>query len=389
VNGSDWRAYNDPLTFDQDGIHSLSFRAFDGLGNVGPENNITVKIDTTEPGNISMKFISDMVFTNEREVLLLLDAYDETSGLYQMSFSVDEFEWSPWVNFTDMYWLDIGEGEWIKKIHFRIKDHAGKIGLLKDPLTIILDTQAPILVSSSPRNYEKVGKGTMVTFLFNENLDPSSINISITDSAGRPIEFEYDLGPDGLIEIEPEVEGYGTYSVTISGELSDIAGNMMGYNTTLEFTVFGQPPGNPTDPIAIVNDTEVELTWNAPQFQGDLPIVHYIIYRSGGGQGWTEIDTTTDIFYFDQNVIRGYSYSYRVAAYNGFDTGDPSYEVSVTIPKIIIEIDDDDDDNQEGSEKKSPISPAIIVLTISLILLLLIVVVTIFLFNRKEKVWEE
>ena len=70
---------------------------------------------------------------------LELKAVDDTSGLYQMSFSSDGITWSYWENYTQVksYILSGGDGE--KTVYFRVKDRAGNTA---SPVsdTIILDT---------------------------------------------------------------------------------------------------------------------------------------------------------------------------------------------------------------------------------------------------------
>ncbi len=76
----------------------------------------------------------------------------------------------------------------------------------------------------------------------------------------------------------------------------------------------------------------VELTWIA-NTEGDFS--HYKVFRSEVGlfipDATTEIDSLSDIYYYDQNVIAGTTYYYKLIAYDlGGKGSDPTNVVSDT-----------------------------------------------------------
>ncbi len=53
LDNENWQIYSDPLDFDQEGEHALTYQSFDKAGNEGERNTITFRIDTIPPSVIS------------------------------------------------------------------------------------------------------------------------------------------------------------------------------------------------------------------------------------------------------------------------------------------------------------------------------------------------
>jgi predicted phage tail protein len=75
----------------------------------------------------------------------------------------------------------------------------------------------------------------------------------------------------------------------------------------------------------------VQLTWQAPTFDGGSPIVGYNVYRgtTSGGESATPVATgVTSTSFKDSTTTRGATYYYRVAAVNAVGLGPGSSEAS-------------------------------------------------------------
>jgi len=88
---------------------------------------------------------------------------------------------------------------------------------------------------------------------------------------------------------------------------------------------------------------DVELTW-AANTEGDFS--HYKVFRSEIGlfvpDDDSEVDSLTDVYYYDQNVVAGTTYYYKLIAYDlGGKASDPTNVVSDTpleVPTLISPI---------------------------------------------------
>ena len=58
------------------------------------------------------------------------------------------------------------------------------------------------------------------------------------------------------LRIKPELKGYMTCIVTLSGNISDLAGNCIDKPIVLSFDVFGYPPGSPENLKLEMNESQ-------------------------------------------------------------------------------------------------------------------------------------
>jgi hypothetical protein len=90
-------------------------------------------------------------------------------------------------------------------------------------------------------------------------------------------------------------------------------------------------PDAPSNIVAVSGNSYVNLTWNAPGFDGGSPIINYTIYRdtTSGGQSW--LADVGRVFHFsDTNVTNGVTLYYRISAWNSVWEGALSADVSAT-----------------------------------------------------------
>ena len=77
------------------------------------------------------------------------------------------------------------------------------------------------------------------------------------------------------------------------------------------------PPPPPTVPTFFLasanNDTDVSLLWSAV-----TNVLEYVVERSGAGEEWGEIGSTTNLFYTDTSGVPDTLYGYRLKAVNAY-----------------------------------------------------------------------
>ena len=115
---------------------------------------------------------------------------------------------------------------------------------------------------------------------------------------------------------------YAVAALTLAGEGS--------LSIVASATPFG-PPGPPISIEAILGDSEVRLSWSAPENDGASDIEGYVIFRGTSTADLTELVQLGDVTsYLDTSVTNGQTYYYTVAAINEAGPGDHTDPVSAT-----------------------------------------------------------
>jgi hypothetical protein len=135
-NGLDWLSW-EPftqmryLTFPNDitdGENKIYFKAKDNAGNIADPVFDTIILDTLPPFSLSILINDGSDETNSTSVTIVLQAFDNTSGVNRISFSDDGVSWSDWEIFKELRSYDLSPGNGEKTIYFRVSDEAGNIG---------------------------------------------------------------------------------------------------------------------------------------------------------------------------------------------------------------------------------------------------------------------
>jgi len=87
-SGEGWAAYDAPVVFTEDGVHTLRHRATDAAGNASDEGSTTVRIDTIAP----VTTLAATAAGHETRQLTIA-ASDAGSGVATTRYRVDEGEW--------------------------------------------------------------------------------------------------------------------------------------------------------------------------------------------------------------------------------------------------------------------------------------------------------
>ena len=126
-----WETFNQYKTMKLNDVNrdlekAIYFRVKDHAGNLA-EESVPLVFDITPPEAVSIIINDQASESSSTEVILKLDASDNTSGLNQMSFSFDGNQWSPWIAYCDSYSYTLQPENGIKTIYFRVNDKAGNI----------------------------------------------------------------------------------------------------------------------------------------------------------------------------------------------------------------------------------------------------------------------
>jgi len=83
-------------------------------------------------------------------------------------------------------------------------------------------------------------------------------------------------------------------------------------------------PGTVRDLTTTIGDGEVHLTWSAPDNDGGMPVVEYVVKRGIFVTGLVEIARVSTLSYTDSDLDNGKEYLYVVIAINGIGQGPQS-----------------------------------------------------------------
>jgi titin len=122
-----------------------------------------------------------------------------------------------------------------------------------------------------------------------------------------------------------------TNGVTYYYQVSAVNSAGEGPNST---EVNATPRTTPTEPQnlqASYGDTQVDLSWTAPAYDGGATITKYLVYRATASAGpYTNIANTTGLSNTDTTVTNGVTYYYKVSAFNSEGEGPLTAFISVT-----------------------------------------------------------
>ncbi len=175
TGGRTWQTYSGEIVITTGGTHIIEYYSVDLAGNTETTKMLTVKVDKTLP-SVSLSVENGKTYVNSGSVVLNINAYDNTSGLWQMSFSNDTINWTNWepYNITKPWALLPGDG--VKKIYLMVIDKAGLISTEVND-TIILDTTPSIIKYFTINNGAPYTNSTYVSLSISAYDTTSGINL--------------------------------------------------------------------------------------------------------------------------------------------------------------------------------------------------------------------
>ena len=133
-------------------------------------------------------------------------------------------------------------------------------------------------------------------------------------------------------------------------------------------------PDAPNNLQITTGANSVYLTWNEPSSDGGAPIQEYKIFRGTESGHYSQVGTTTNLYFNDTNVVAGTMYYYVVVAVNVIGNSPNSVEAHSTPSGITV--------TNSTSQKKSSSIPGFTIL--SLLFLVTFLMVAKKVFKRKH-----
>ncbi|MGA1873073.1 MAG: fibronectin type III domain-containing protein [Thermoplasmatota archaeon] len=124
----------------------------------------------------------------------------------------------------------------------------------------------------------------------------------------------YELGPSKHFYFDEEIQVGYSYVYKIAARNIAGLGNFTD-NATLEYFF---PPTVPRDLKVELLDGILNISWNAPEFDGGSPIVNYSVEKVRVDDGMQWKFNTTSEYLLDENFTKGVAYRYSVRANNGY-----------------------------------------------------------------------
>lgn len=186
--------------------------------------------------------------------------------------------------------------------------------------------ETPMTIPTVPENLQADSERGYVFLFWNTSLDDGGSPITEYFIYRNGTLFNTTLGSQMWYNDTEVIIGV-TYTYQVS------AANSVG-SGPLTASVDALPIGRSTSPqniTAEAGDGYVNISWEAPSFDGSSPISSYKIYKGTTSQGETYLAEIEFVFYFnDTDVVNGQTYYYQVTAVNIVGEGVLSDEVNGT-----------------------------------------------------------
>ncbi|MBI4397971.1 MAG: RHS repeat protein [Candidatus Omnitrophica bacterium] len=150
---TDWEPFETSKTLNvtQEGSHEIFYELRDKAGWVSQTSDLIVK-DTVPPSG-SIVINGNDAYTNTRDIILTLAAYDATSGIRAMRFQVAG-SWTDWESFQATKAITLPDIQGEQTILFELKDKAGLVSQASDQIAFDSVEPEVIVTSKSLTNQE-------------------------------------------------------------------------------------------------------------------------------------------------------------------------------------------------------------------------------------------
>jgi hypothetical protein len=274
-----------------DGPKTVYMQVRDRAGNMAGGAYVSILLDTTRPAPPTLKIDDGAKTTNSTNVVLKVQAYDATSGIAEMAFSQDGWQWEDWNAFTETTYYTLGGGDGLKQVYVKVRDGAGnEAGPIN--ASIMQDTQPP----------------TAVTIVINDNAAITQITevrlkISALDATSGPAKMSFSndkatwspweaFSTDKYWQLVPVV-GVQTVSVRVmdaAGNAAPLASDSIAYGQNTMYLSVAKP----TNKAKVTGVVKV-----AGSAISDTPVTSVQVRMDGGvwkdatgGRNWTyDLDT--------------------------------------------------------------------------------------------------
>lgn len=244
LDDGEWKVY-EPFTVAGEGVHAITYRSIDNLGNVEDGKTLEVIVDDTAPettisvGTPEYRTDENLYVTSATG--FTLEAEDAVSGVASTEYRIDNGDWTAYAPFTIPT-----EGTYT--IGFRSTDNVENVEAVK-ALTVIVDNTPPdASVNVGEPKYQ--GVELYVT-------SQSAHTVTAIDNLSGVAEVEYSIDNGAWVEAVSAftIEGEGGH--TISTRAADYLGNVA--VETLDITVDDTAPETSTSYGGVNQDSGDEV----------------------------------------------------------------------------------------------------------------------------------
>ncbi|PIV69940.1 MAG: hypothetical protein COS08_02835, partial [Euryarchaeota archaeon CG01_land_8_20_14_3_00_38_12] len=179
---------------DGDGSKTVYFKVVDKGGNWNITSS-SIFLDRKKPINLEINMVHCDLFdgnVNTTSITLSLSAYDDGSGLWQMSFSENGTEWGAWIPYNQSYIYTFINLTSQIKIYFRVKDRAGNENITS--FEIGLPDLSITHISFEPSDTIPIGTTILINVTISNTGENDAVNITVWFYKYDPTNPENELG---------------------------------------------------------------------------------------------------------------------------------------------------------------------------------------------------
>ncbi len=314
MDGGDWKLY-ETLTVNDDGNHTIEYRAFDNLGNVSSVTSKDMITDGTAPSTEittvgSAYSAEDGVVFVTGQTGFMLAAADNISGVATTEYRIDDSDWEIYTQFTVT-------AEGAHTVQYRSADKLGNIEAA-GKLSIVVDDTAPTttITASDPKFTADDGSlyvtpSTGFELTYTDNSSGIALSEYRVDSGPWTVYAPFNVSAEGEHVIEyrstdnvGNVEVAGTITATVDDTepVTDITVGSPRYSSSDDklyvsgSSVFTLVPADNLSGIASTEYRVDDADWVAyAPFSVKEEGAHKIEYRSSDNLGHTEAAAPLEI----------------------------------------------------------------------------------------------
>lgn len=137
----EWSFGTEGINWSTDFYYRIISRATDNVSNLETQGHLITFMYDNKPPECSISINNEAVYTSSNSVILSLHAMDSGSGVTQMAFGSNIYQWSAWQTFNTSKSFTLPSNDGPKSVFFKVRDKANNTAITSD--TIILDTTPP------------------------------------------------------------------------------------------------------------------------------------------------------------------------------------------------------------------------------------------------------
>lgn len=212
-------------------VDTTVYLDLNGASDVPGSFVLTVQIvPDPSPPSLRLATKDGITRTGSTDLVLQLNAFDDLSGIAEMSFSADGEVWLPWEEYSQTKTWNILPVEGTQFVYARVKNGAGATSNVAST-SVFFDATPPRVVRRDPAPDATIGNvRPRFTVTFDEPMAPTSwldLGLVIQDQEGTILQGSYTFDQatlTGSFTPDRDLVIGDSYIVTI-GTVTDIAGN--------------------------------------------------------------------------------------------------------------------------------------------------------------------